>query len=70
MNKTYVVPYTEKEKEMLKKRSESIYAQRAPISEATGAVLLDCLGEIQNALQTLTEEVRKLEAIVLDAKNR
>lgn len=57
--------YTEEQKNILKSLSQSRQAKRNYISEATGALILDALGEQQNALQNIEEILQRIEKIIL-----
>lgn len=53
--------YTEAQKEKLKEVSESWQAKKQPISESTGAAILDVLGEQQNTLQNIEDILQRIE---------
>lgn len=52
------MPYTEEYREKLKSIATDVGSKRKPLSEATGALILDALGEQQNIMQAILEEMR------------
>lgn len=53
--------YTEEQKEELREYSASKNAMRNPITESTGARILDALGEQQNTLQNIERILQRIE---------
>lgn len=60
--------YTAEQKDMLKEYSASKEAKRAPITESTGARILDALGEQQNTLQNIFNILQRIEKVILSAQ--
>lgn len=52
------LPYTEEYREKLKSIAMDSGSKRKPLSEATGALILDALGEQQNIMQAILGEIR------------
>lgn len=52
--------YTEEQRGRLKEMAEDSSARHRPLSEATGAAILDALGEQQNTMLIILDEIRKL----------
>lgn len=57
--------YTSEQKEILKEYSTSENAIKTPITESTGARILDALGEQQNTLQNIEHILQRIEAVIL-----
>lgn len=55
--------YTGDQKKKLRSISEDSSAKRKPLSEAMGAAILDALGEQQNAIVEILEEIRGLNSM-------
>ncbi len=53
--------YTEEQKKELKEYSVSMSAIRNPVTESTGARILDALGEQQNTLQNIERILQRIE---------
>lgn len=53
--------YTSEQKDVLSKVSKSERAKITPVSEATGALLLDALGEQQNTLQNIESILQRIK---------
>lgn len=62
--------YTEEQKEKLKEVAESWQAKRQPMSESTGAAILDMLGEQQNTLQNIEGILQRMERLMIDYTTR
>ena len=56
--------YTSEQKDVLSKVSKSERAKITPVSEATGALLLDALGEQQNTLQNIESILQRIEKTI------
>lgn len=52
--------YTTKQKEEIKKISQDSSAKHRPLSEAMGAAILDALGEQQNTMMAILEEIKAM----------
>lgn len=55
--------YTAEQKDVLKEYSVSKEANRTPITESTGARILDALGEQQNTLQNIERILQRIEKL-------
>ena len=53
--------YTSEQKDVLSKASKSERAKITPVSEATGALILDALGEQQNTLQNIESILQRIK---------
>lgn len=53
--------YTSEQKDVLSKVSKSERAKITPVSEATGALILDALGEQQNTLQNIESILQRIK---------
>ena len=53
--------YTSEQKDVLSNVSKSERAKITPVSEATGALLLDALGEQQNTLQNIESILQRIK---------
>ena len=53
--------YTSEQKDVLSKVSKSERAKITPVSEATGALILDVLGEQQNTLQNIESILQRIK---------
>ena len=53
--------YTSEQKDVLSKVSKSERAKITPFSEATGALILDALGEQQNTLQNIESILQRIK---------
>ena len=53
--------YTSEQKNVLSKVSKSERAKITPVSEATGALILDALGEQQNTLQNIESILQRIK---------
>lgn len=60
--------YTAEQKNVLKEYSASKGAKRTPITESTGARILDALGEQRNTLQNIERTLQRIEKIILSAQ--
>lgn len=52
--------YTANQRDILRERANSPFLTQRPISEATGAVILDALGEQQNTLQNIQDILQRI----------
>lgn len=53
--------YTSEQKDVLSKVSKSERAKITPVSESTGALILDALGEQQNTLQNIENILQRIK---------
>lgn len=53
--------YTSEQKDVLSNVSKSERAKITPVSEATGALILDALGEQQNTLQNIESILQRIK---------
>lgn len=60
--------YTEEQKEELREYSSSKNAMRSPITESTGAKILDALGEQQNTLQNIESTLKHIAEVLTEEK--
>lgn len=60
--------YTAEQKNVLKEYSTSNGAKRTPITESTGARILDALGEQQNTLQNIERILQRIEEVILSVQ--
>lgn len=60
--------YTEQQKEELREYSSSKNAMRNPVTESTGAKILDALGEQQNTLQNIESILQRIEEVLTPEK--
>lgn len=63
--------YTAEQKDVLKRESENTMASIKPMTQATGIMILDALGEQQNTLQNIERILQRVEKLILlDKKNQ
>lgn len=68
MKKTF---YTQQQKEVLETEFTKETSKVKPLTEATGLMILDTLGEQQNALQNIEAILQRIEqATLLDKQNQ
>lgn len=62
--------YTKEQKDILKEYSDSKNAKSIPITESTGAKILDALGEQQNTLQNIESILQRIsEALTAEKQH-
>ncbi|MCM1224429.1 MAG: hypothetical protein NC548_59270 [Lachnospiraceae bacterium] len=59
--------YTKEQKNMLESEFKKEIANISPMTQATGLMILDTLGEQQNTLQNIESILRRIEKAILPA---
>lgn len=60
--------YTSEQKSILQKEMKSENANKMPIVQSTGIMILDVLGEQQNALQNIENILQRIEKLILSER--
>lgn len=62
--------YTAEQKNVLKRETESVMSSMKPMTQATGIMILDALGEQQNTLQNIEGILQRIEKSVGTRKEK
>lgn len=60
--------YTSEQKSILQKEMKSENANKIPIVQSTGIMILDVLGEQQNTLQNIESILQRIEKFILSER--
>lgn len=60
--------YTSEQKSILQKEMKSENANKIPMVQSTGIMILDVLGEQQNTLQNIENILQRIEKLILSEK--
>lgn len=60
--------YTSEQKNILQKEMKSENANKIPMVQSTGIMILDVLGEQQNTLQNIENILQRIEKLILSER--